>query len=59
MNIEKRIEKLERNVIPNMLVDISSTEIRRRVSVGEDISKMVNPGVLTYIKKHNLYAKAF
>jgi nicotinate-nucleotide adenylyltransferase len=54
-----RIRKLEQNVISNPLVDISSTEIRRRILAGEDISQMVHPGVLLYIKEHLLYSKAF
>jgi len=50
-----RAAKLRRNVIPTPLVDISSTEIRRRLSVGEDVADMVAPAVLDYIRQHNLY----
>jgi len=38
------------------LIDISSTEIRRRLASGGDVSEMLDPAVLSYIKKHNLYA---
>jgi nicotinate-nucleotide adenylyltransferase len=53
----EQVEKLKRNIILNPLVDISSTEIRRMVVAGEDISQMVHPAVATYIKAHGLYVK--
>jgi nicotinate-nucleotide adenylyltransferase len=56
---QEQVEKLERNIILNPLVDISSTEIRRRVAAGEDISQMVHPVVGIYIKEHGLYRRAF
>jgi nicotinate-nucleotide adenylyltransferase len=52
---QKQVKKLERNIILNPLVDISSTAIRRRVAAGEDISQMVHPLVSLYIKEHGLY----
>ena len=36
-------------------VDISATEIRRRVRAGESISELVPPAVEEYIRKHQLY----
>jgi nicotinate-nucleotide adenylyltransferase len=51
----ERIEKLQRNIIETPLIDISSTEIRRRLSTGRDVSGMVNPKVLQYIREHGLY----
>ena len=36
-------------------LDISSTEIRRRVARGEDVSGMLPPPVLDYISTHRLY----
>lgn len=36
-------------------IHISSTEIRDRIKEGKDISKLVPPRVLEYIKKYNLY----
>ena len=36
-------------------VDVSSTEIRRRVRVGESISGHVPPAVAEYIRTHKLY----
>lgn len=36
-------------------VDISSTEIRRKIASDEDISELVPNTVDEYIKKHNLF----
>jgi nicotinate-nucleotide adenylyltransferase len=50
-----RVEKLQRNIIQTSLVDISSTEIRNRLAVGDDVTDMLHPSVADYIRKHNLY----
>ena len=50
-----RIEKLQRNVIPTPLVDVSSTEIRNRLAAGKDMTGMLAPAVAEYIREHNLY----
>jgi nicotinate-nucleotide adenylyltransferase len=52
---EERTAKLKRNVIQTPLLDISSTEVRRRLAAGEDVSEMLHPEVLRYIRAHNLY----
>ena len=52
----KRIDKLRRNVVKTPLVDISSTEIRQKLGSGEEISGLVHPNVLKYIKENNLYS---
>lgn len=36
-------------------MDISSTEIRRKVAAGEDVRGWVDPGVAAYIQEHGLY----
>ncbi|MEK7592179.1 MAG: nicotinate (nicotinamide) nucleotide adenylyltransferase [Patescibacteria group bacterium] len=36
-------------------VSVSSTEIRTKVKVGEDISNLVSPVIAEYIKEHALY----
>jgi nicotinate-nucleotide adenylyltransferase len=41
--------------VPLPMLDISSTEIRRRVNVGADISQLVPPQVARYIETHRLY----
>jgi nicotinate-nucleotide adenylyltransferase len=38
-------------------LDISSTDIRRRVAAGIDISALVPPAVAAYIAAHRLYVK--
>ena len=52
---ERRIAKLQKNIIATPLIDISSTEIRSLIAAGEDVSNMVSPAVAEYIKKHGLY----
>jgi nicotinate-nucleotide adenylyltransferase len=51
----KRVDKLRRNVIPTPLIDISSTQIRNRLAAGQDVTDMLAPPVLEYIREHNLY----
>ncbi len=51
----RRIEKLQRNIVPTPLVDISSTEARDRLAAGQDVAQMLYPAVVSYINKHNLY----
>ena len=52
---QARVNKMRQNVIETPLVDISSTEIRRRLSTGKEVAGMVNPKVLRYIREHRLY----
>ncbi len=51
----RRVEKLQRNIIQTPLIDASSTEIRRRLAVGDDISDLLHPAVAQYIRRHGLY----
>ena len=51
----ERVEKLQRNVVQTSLVDVSSTEIRRRLAAGEDVGGMLHPAVADYIRRHGLY----
>jgi len=51
----KHIAKLQQNIIETSLIDISSTEIRRRLAGGLDVSDMLNPDVAEYIRKNKLY----
>ena len=53
----ERVAKLKRNVIQTPLIDLSSTEVRRRLAAGEDVSGMLHPDVIRYIREHNLYRK--
>jgi nicotinate-nucleotide adenylyltransferase len=47
--------RLQENVVEAPLVDISATEIRRRVANGESIDGLTPPAVIDYIRKHGLY----
>jgi nicotinate-nucleotide adenylyltransferase len=47
---------LRDHVIEAPLVDVSATEIRRRVQVGESIDELVPAAVADYIRAHRLYA---
>ncbi len=51
----ERIEKLQRNIIPTPLVDISSTEIRNRIAIKGNYTEMLHPAVADYIRKNGLY----
>jgi len=51
----RRIEKLQQNIIQTSLIDISSTEIRKRLAAGQDVADMLHPAAADYIRKHNLY----
>jgi nicotinate-nucleotide adenylyltransferase len=49
------IEKLRQNMIETPLIEISSTDIRQKVSQNQDAGKFLHPDVWDYIKKHRLY----
>lgn len=53
---DDRVSKLEQNVIATPLIDVSSTAIREKNALGEDICGMVDENVLAYIKKTGLYS---
>jgi nicotinate-nucleotide adenylyltransferase len=47
--------KLEKNVVQAPLIDISATDIRRRVAAGKSIQYLTPPAVCDYIRKEKLY----
>ena len=49
------VQRFPHRMVPLPMLDISSTDIRRRVSVGADISHLVPPAVARYIETHGLY----
>lgn len=49
------IERLQQHIIDAPLVDISSTVIRQRLAEGKDVTGMLDPAVLQYIRQHGLY----
>ena len=51
----ERVAKLRKNAISTPLVDISSTEIRRKLGVGKEVTGLLSPSVLGYIEENGLY----
>ena len=51
----RRVDKLEQNIVQTPLVDISSTEIRKRLAESRDVTRMLHPAVSDYINQHGLY----
>ena len=54
---KKHLAKLQSNVIKTPLVNISSSEIRRRLAERADVTGMMPVGVVDYIYKLGLYRK--
>jgi nicotinate-nucleotide adenylyltransferase len=52
------VQRFPHRHVPLAMLDISSTDIRRRVAEGGDISKLVPPEVARYIDQHALYSAA-
>jgi nicotinate-nucleotide adenylyltransferase len=53
--LPKEFHKLQEHIVEAPLVDVSATEIRRRVRAGESIDELVPPSVARYIHAHRLY----
>lgn len=53
--LPERYSHLRENVVPAPLINISATEIRRRVRAGDPIDGMVPPKVAAYITERGLY----
>jgi nicotinate-nucleotide adenylyltransferase len=51
----RRVKKLQENIVPTPLVDISSTDIRAALAAGREVANMLDPLVADYIREHNLY----
>lgn len=51
----ERVEKLQGNIIPTPLVNISSTEVRKRITAGEEVTQMLDSAVFSYISEKRLY----
>lgn len=51
----ERVAKLKRNAIETPLIDVSSTEVRRRLAAGGDVRGLLHPDVIDYIRRHGLY----
>jgi nicotinate-nucleotide adenylyltransferase len=51
----QRVAKLKHDMIETPLVDVSSTEVRKRLAAGKDVTGMLHPDVIRYIREHHLY----
>jgi len=51
----ERLAKLKRNIVQTPLIDISSTEVRRRLAADEDVRGMLHPDVIEYTRRRGLY----
>ena len=51
----QRVEKLQRNIVQTPLIDISSTEIRKKIAAGQDVLNMLHKDVYGYIRENGLY----
>ncbi len=51
----QRVKKLQQNIIRTPLIDISSTEVRKRLAGGSDVGQMLHPDVIEYIRQRGLY----
>ncbi len=49
------VRRFSHRVVPLPMLDISATEVRRRVAAGGDITALVPPEVARYIDSHRLY----
>lgn len=54
----QRVAKLRQNVVETPLIDISSTEVRTRLAAHQNVSGMLHPDVLQYIRERGLYQEA-
>jgi nicotinate-nucleotide adenylyltransferase len=56
--VNPQIAKAEHRVVRLPMMNVSSTEIRRRVAAGEPIADLVPDAVAGYIEAHRLYSAA-
>ena len=53
----ERVEKLRTHVVETPSIDISSTQIRRHLAAGIEVSQMLHADVADYIRQHGLYRR--
>ena len=54
---EEVVTQMEADMVTEPPVDVSSTEVRRRLAEGESVSDLVDESVFEYIVKNGLYIK--
>jgi nicotinate-nucleotide adenylyltransferase len=53
--VNDQIGRVSHQIVTLPMMDISSTEVRRRVAAGESIANLVAPAVARYIERRRLY----
>jgi nicotinate-nucleotide adenylyltransferase len=53
--VNAQIAKVPHHMVSLPMMDVSSTEVRRRVAAGESIASLVPPAVASYIERRRLY----
>ena len=56
--VNPQIAAVEHREVQLPMMDVSSTEVRRRVGAGESIADLVPEAVARYIEQHRLYSAA-
>ena len=51
----EHIANLKKNMLDTPMLEISSTQMRKRLANDEDVSAFLHPAVLNYIRKQKLY----
>lgn len=52
---KKRVARMQNNILRTPQIDISSTEIREKIYLGQDVTEMLDPKVYQFIKDNRLY----
>lgn len=55
--VDAEVRRVAHDAVPLPMLDISSSDIRRRVRDGEPVDHLVPPAVARYIARHQLYRK--
>ena len=48
-------EKLEKGILPGKIIEISSSELRKKLAIGENPATFIPEAVSAYLQKHRLY----
>jgi nicotinate-nucleotide adenylyltransferase len=51
----ERVRQLSEDILATPLIDISSTQIRRRVAEGKSIAYLTAAPIVQYVRRHRLY----